>query len=282
MEKNPVCRIFWFEGGPANLENLPWADFPPERFDLKIEPFSNRKDSINKIYDASKNDTILLIIYDLEKEEEIEIIHSFPERTMVFIVVSGSLMNTVKKRIHQPTRYILQRPIRDNEFFLVIEKSIVAEYLKFKNNQLSNEEGHWLSKIEKVFEMARQELLEKDKTSSAYENLIQYDERLLEEQHSINEALVSLQEFRDSEKKEWEQERQARQAIEDLQVEELKAKDLTLKAQENLLEFNRTQKMAYFKLLEEFQTKGTLTKKQIADLLEEHKTLISKVEGISK
>ncbi len=272
--------IYWLSGRGAKLEDFPWGDIEKPPLSLSITPFSAGETAKVAADVAGRASVIVVLDIDNEKQahEAEGLVNSMPAEVAIVLLAPSQLFDQAQKSMRKGT-YLLQKPLRRLEFFLLIEKMVLLEYYKAKTESLNQTEKEWLARVEQVFELSRKELLDRERTTMAYERLVEYEEHLLEEQRRINRALLDLQEFRDNEKLEWEKERSAREKISNLQREEMQVKDQTVKAQENLLEFNRSETAAYLRILKEFESKGTLSKQDIQELLDEHKKLLNSLEG---
>ena len=151
-------------------------------------------------------------------------------------------------------------------------------YQKLLLNDLkSKDELEWLNRLENLFLLTQEELLQAEKSKTAYENLVNYERDLIREQKRINEALILLSEYRDKDKKALLDEGEAKKAISQLMQKELKEKYEEIKAHEALNEYHRKVKTALMKTINEIETSPVLSKEKVKSLLNEQNTLIDQI-----
>lgn len=283
--KGPVATIFWLDGGSSMLSALPWRKLDGEGARVASKPFywdQFDTDEVNKAGQQAQ----AVVIFDLDddtgfKDLNEKFFKSLQESVLIFVLVPPMWLKQAKKlTASRENAYSLQKPVRTAEFFLLLEKSILLEQQKKKREKAEEEEIQWLQRIEKVFEFSRKELLEKEATANAFEQLVDYEQQLLTEQKRINKALLLLQEFRDSEKSNWLKEKDAREKLESLMESEIKSKDDTLKAQESLLQYVFKEKAAFERILKEYEEKGELSREAINKLIEGQKLLMQQLDSV--
>ncbi|RME93574.1 MAG: hypothetical protein D6767_00665 [Candidatus Hydrogenedentota bacterium] len=274
--KAPKINIYSWEKENSTLKKVPWDSL--QNGHSQIEFHSAKKlDSIRK-----QNEDYIILLAEVDKEKDLDAFSNLTNIDISILYARPEIFSKAQKLKTGKLFHAVHRfPAYPVEVLSFLQLAILFLYYHFRCVEVEREEMDWLRKIENVFEFSRAELLEKDKEIMAFQNLVEYENRLLEEQKRINEALMALQEFRDKEQKQWEAEKQAREKLVELQSGEIKEQQQILKAQENLLEFNRQKQIAYQKLLDRFEKEGTLSKEDIKKLFEEHKLLLEELSKMS-
>ena len=152
------------------------------------------------------------------------------------------------------------------------------EYQKLLLNDLkSKDELEWLNRLENLFVLTQEELMQAEKNKTAYENLVNYERDLIREQRRINEALILLSEYRDRDKKEMLNEGEAKKTISLLMEKELKEKFEEIKAHEALNEYHRKIKTALMRTINEIESEPGLSREKVITLLGEQSLLINQI-----
>ncbi len=273
--------------------HLVWLQDPPNRFDLLITGKERDIEIQNNFFswiDFKASLDFLsgleesIFIVDVETESQVillksSIIPGLKAKQIVFFLTPMPQRSEVKEFIQDNEHfYRFLKPVRKSELLVCLQKTLMLRCYKNELDARENEELVWLRRIENVFELSRNELLEKEKTNIAYEHLIEYEEALLNEQKKINFALMELHEFKDKTKAEWQKEKKARETLENMYSQELMDKDKTLAAQEQLLDYSYREKEVFRKVLDEFKREGVLPKDKIEMILKNQQSLIEKIE----
>lgn len=277
------------------LSHFVWLQNSSSRFDLLALDYDKEIKIIAEYFDWKNYEKALdylnrvedsILIVDIEKKDHINLIEEvilskLIKEQILFILTPESMRTEVKKMItSRKNVYRILKPVRKSELLILLQKTLLANFLVKKLQKKEENELIWLRRIEKVFDLSRDELLEKEKTNIAYEHLIEYEEALLQEQKRINEALMELHEFKDKNKADWEKEKKARETVEIMYSKELKDKNKTLHAQEQLLSYSYKEKEALKKVLDEFHKEGVLPKETIERIIRNQQDLISKIEEV--
>ncbi len=273
--------------------HLVWLQDPPNRFDLLITGKERDIEIQNNFFSWKDFKASLdflsgleesIFIVDVETESQVillksSIIPGLKAKQIVFFLTPMPQRSEVKEFIQDNEHfYRFLKPVRKSELLVCLQKTLMLRCYKNELDARENEELVWLRRIENVFELSRNELLEKEKTNIAYEHLIEYEEALLNEQKKINFALMELHEFKDKTKAEWQKEKKARETLENMYSQELMDKDKTLAAQEQLLDYSYREKEVFRKVLDEFKREGVLPKDKIEMILKNQQSLIEKIE----
>jgi|GEM_PF-3492666 len=273
--------------------HLVWLQDPPNRFDLLITGKERDIEIQNNFFswiDFKASLDFLsgleesIFIVDVETESQVillksSIIPGLKAKQIVFFLTPMPQRSEVKEFIQDNEHfYRFLKPVRKSELLVCLQKTLMLRCYKNELDARENEDLVWLRRIENVFELSRNELLEKEKTNIAYEHLIEYEEALLNEQKKINFALMELHEFKDKTKAEWQKEKKARETLENMYSQELMDKDKTLAAQEQLLDYSYREKEVFRKVLDEFKREGVLPKDKIEMILKNQQSLIEKIE----
>lgn len=279
--------VYWSTGGSSELDQMSWENIEDLPLKLKTTSLTWQEISDKEFNLSDQGCDFRVIVLDPDTKEQMSIIEKnsrhMSNKSLVFILTPAVWLDRAKKITRKNEGfYSLKKPVRMAELDLILQKSILLEFYRHQTKTVAKEEIEWLSKIEKVFEFSRQELLDKEKTAEAYENMFLYEQHLVSEQKRINAALLALQEFRDSEKIEWDKERNAREEVEKLMQQDLKNKDKEINARMSLADYSSREKKAYHQILKEFKQKGSLDKEQIEALLIEHETLLKEIERLNR
>lgn len=277
-----------------NLSHFIWLQNPSDRLNLMVQNTENEIKIVNEYFEWKDYEKALeylqkiddsLFIIDIESDQNLntitKIFSDLSHEQIAFLLTPESLRSEVKNLLTERENiYRVLKPVRKSELLVLLQKTLLVRYLAKKLQEKENNELIWLRRIENVFDLSRNELLEKEKTNIAYEHLIQYEEALLEEQKRINKALMELHDFKDKTKVEREKEKQAREVVEEMYSEELKEKDKTLHAQEQLLNYSYKEKESLKKVLDDFHREGVLPKETIEKIIKNQQNLISRIEEL--
>jgi len=278
-------RIFWTRGGSARLKKLPWENL--ENSDMKIshERLGSGEFPFEALVDSGKAAQTLYVGDFDEKEDLASIerneIEKLPEGIIIFLLVPSDLLDKASALLNgRKDVYLLQKPVQSSALIILIEKVITSEVYKRKLSRAQTEEIQWLQRIENVFELSRQEGLYLEASNQAYEQLVDFEAELLEEQKRINRALLNLEEYRDSVKKEEAKEKQALDALTALMQSELKDKTDSIKAMENLLHYSSLEKKALEKIMADMNLSDNCDKKQVVPILQRHAQLLEEIKRL--
>lgn len=277
-------KIFWTKGGSAKLKKLPWEDMDVDGFSVTHQQLDEGEMPLNKLSQAAES-SLVVYIGDYDEKKDIQIlekanIDELPENVIFFILVPSDLIEKIGNAVKgRSNLYPLQKPISSSLLLTVLEKTVLSEIYSRHIEKTEVSELEWLRRIEKIFDLSRNEQLQLEETNTAYEHLVDYGQELLREQRRINQALINLQEYRDKERVFLEQERAARDSLEELMRSEIKTRDDVLKAQEKLLRYSNLEKLALQKIMKDVE-QGTIDQKVLSSFLERQDMLIKEVERL--
>ena len=250
-----------------DLSSVNWERFAKE--DLDIEQRALDWSQIKSGQAKSAAGDIDIFLLDLQTPEQMKEVREnlkslFSVEALVFFIVDKySRYNFLELSLNRNYTYTLQRPVGRSQLLLLLEKTMLSEYQKLLLNDLkSKDELEWLNRLENLFLLTQEELLQAE-NKTAYENLLNYERDLIREQKRINEALILLSEYRDKDKKALLDEGEAKKAISQLMQKELKEKYEEIKAHEALNEYHRKVKTALMKTINEIETSPVLSKEKV-------------------
>ena len=282
MQSYKCCITFIKDDKALDLSSVNWERFAKE--DLDIEQRALDWSQIKSGQAKSAAGDIDIFLLDLQTPEQMKEVREnlkslFSVEALVFFIVDKySQYNFLELSLNRNYTYTLQRPVGRSQLLLLLEKTMLSEYQKLLLNDLkSKDELEWLNRLENLFLLTQEELLQAEKNKTAYENLLNYERDLIREQKRINEALILLSEYRDKDKKALLDEGEAKKAISQLMQKELKEKYEEIKAHEALNEYHRKVKTALMKTINEIETSPVLSKEKVKSLLNEQNTLIDQI-----
>jgi hypothetical protein len=282
MRSYKCCITLIKDDSSLNLSSVNWDRFAKEDLDIEL-----RAIDWDKIKSGDSNlsqNNIEIFILDLQTPEQMkearEQLHTmFSTEALVFFIVDKySRYNFLELSLNRNYTYIIQRPIGRSQLLLLLEKTMLSEYQKLLLNDLkSKDELEWLNRLENLFVLTQEELMQAEKNKTAYENLVNYERDLIREQRRINEALILLSEYRDRDKKEMLNEGEAKKTISLLMEKELKEKFEEIKAHEALNEYHRKIKTALMRTINEIGSEPGLSREKVKTLLGEQSLLINQI-----
>ncbi|GEM_PF-2459152 len=278
-------RIFWTRGGSARLKKLPWENLVNSDIKISHERLDSGAFPFGALVESAKG-ALTLYVGDFDEKEDLASIkrseiEKLPEGIIIFLLVPSDLLDKASTLLDGiKDVYLLQKPVQSSALIILIEKVITSEEYKRKLSRAQTEEIQWLQRIENIFELSRQEALYLEASNQAYEQLVDFEAELLEEQKRINRALLNLEEYRDSVKKEEAKEKQALDALTALMQSELKDKTDSLKAMENLLNYSSLEKKALEKIMAEINLTDNCDKKQVVSILQRHAQLLEEIKRL--
>lgn len=282
MQSYKCCITFIKEERSLDLSSVNWERFAKEDLDIELRELDWSQIKSGHASSAAGNIDIFLL--DLQSSEQMEEVRQnfnsmFPVESLVFFIVDKySRYNFLELSLSRNYTYTLQRPVGRSQLLLLLEKTMLSEYQKLLLNDLkSKDELEWLNRLENLFLLTQEELLQAEKSKTAYENLVNYERDLIREQKRINEALILLSEYRDKDKKALLDEGEAKRAISQLMQKELKEKYEEIKAHEALNEYHRKVKTTLMKTINEIEAVPELSKEKVKSLLSEQNILIDKI-----
>lgn len=282
MQSYKCCITFIKDDKALDLSSVNWERFTKEDLDIEQRALDWSQIKSGQAKSAAVDIDILLL--DLQSPEQMKEVREnlnslFSVESLVFFIVDKySRYNFLELSLNRNYTYTLQRPVGRSQLLLLLEKTMLSEYQKLLLNDLkSKDELEWLNRLENLFLLTQEELLQAEKNKTAYENLVNYERDLIREQKRINEALILLSEYRDKDKKALLDEGEAKKAISQLMQKELKEKYEEIKAHEALNEYHRKVKTALMKTINEIETSPELSKEKVKILLHEQNTLIDQI-----
>ncbi len=268
--------------GGLSLGGFPWHLLTAQSPKIATETIKWSELSEKLLSEMAAKYRLLFLVADPQNSDQTRFLEALAANKelanlAIFSIYSGAAPATQNQKL-QP----IDSSLRQDFIVSYIDKYIVSRYYQMKYEASSADEIEWLTRIEKIFDLTREEITASDMTATAYENLVKYEERLLQEQRRVNQALESLQEYRDQHKIDWIKEREAREVIEALMSKEIKDRNEQLKAQEMLLQYTAQEREALYNLMQMFKTKGSLSKEEVEELLAKQNVLLRDMERLTR
>lgn len=273
-------KVYICQDGPYRLSEYSWQELQKGVSKLNYQLISWEKLSLSFLKEEAQKYRLLFLVADPKTKEQNELIEAIKKEldqmsVVVFLIGEEQRPNLATEKVQ-----MVDVSLKPEFLIAYIERTIMVFYFQLKYSESFADELEWLRRIEKIFDLTREEILNSEMTAMAYENLLMYEEKLLQEQKRVNEALERLQDFREETKKDWLKERSAREALESLMARELRDRNEQLKAQELLLQYTAKERQALYSLMKLLQEKGSLSKQEVEDLLEKQDVLLKDVERL--
>ncbi|MCS6983987.1 MAG: hypothetical protein NZM25_02520 [Leptospiraceae bacterium] len=268
------------EDAGGELAKVPWELLSSRTPKIQRQFVSIREVNKTFLEEACSKYYLVFLIARAQKENEIAELKTLVaelhrENLFFFLIIPG-----VKPSLSDDRIQLVDANIQIDFLVSYLDRCMTLAYYQHKYRETAADENQWLRRIEKIFALTREEIINSDQTAKAYENLLLYEEQLLQEQRRVNQALESLQEYRDRHKKDWLQEREAREALENLMSRELKDRTELLKAQEMLLQYTAKERETLYALMKLLKEKGSLSREEVEELLEKQNVLLKDVERL--
>ena len=157
--------------------------------------------------------------------------------------------------------------------------SLVGNLLANLSNRIRMSEEEWLKRIDYIFRLSTEEIRTSEAKADAFQTLVDFEGNLRLEQEKISRALLALQEYRDSHHKDWEAEKNAREALAVQTHREMLDREAEIKARDNLLHFSSGEVKILKKVIEEIRSNGSINKESLKSMLSSNENLLSLLES---
>ena len=132
----------------------------------------------------------------------------------------------------------MSKPIRKDEFLLLLEKTIVVERYRAIMKQISGELEMRIETYENMMDIHRKDILVSEEELEAFNKILKYEKRLVQEQSRLNKAIVKFNFLRRKEMFDLQNRIGAEEMIEGLRRKELLDAKCVIQAQESVIDFS--------------------------------------------
>lgn len=192
----------------------------------------------------TKQNELNFFIVDLEDQDydkTVEMVNSEDKikNFMKFIVVNRK---DVRKACAESRNLlhaeILERPLREREILLIIEKTVIVEKFRDVMKQISHEAEERIETFESLVHIQKSNIFESDSEKEIFDNIVEYEKGLMTQQSKLNNAIKSFAENKQKELFEVKNLLHAEQMLDQLREKEIYSAKETIKAHESLLDYS--------------------------------------------
>ncbi|MCB1192341.1 MAG: hypothetical protein KDK90_17985 [Leptospiraceae bacterium] len=234
----------------------------------------NLKDFKDLQFDKNEINVIFLYVSSAEWES---IKHEFTNTFYLYPFVQLTLiappenetlkLDYSKKQVNFE---VLEGPIRENELRLIIDRGIQAEFYKQTAIEIGDSCLGNMGFFEGLFELARKESKDSHNTVTAFESLLEYQQKVRFFQDELGQAMEKVTDLKNQEMIQLHERIKVSDQLERLRQEELKIALETKAATEKALQYSRIEEINMDKIIKAQQKIFKLTDKEIRDLYYEN------------
>lgn len=189
-------------------------------------------------------DEINFFVIDLENEDYLKTINMINSEDKIknfqkFIVVNKK---ELRKACSESTNLlhaeIIERPVREREILLILEKTVIVEKFRDVMKNLSHEAEERIESFESLMHIQKRNMFENDTEKEIFANIIDFEKSILKEQSKLNKAIKSFAETKQKELFEVKNLLHAEQMLDQLREKEIFSAKETIKAHESLNDFS--------------------------------------------
>ncbi|MBN1501101.1 MAG: hypothetical protein JW982_13150 [Spirochaetes bacterium] len=177
---------------------------------------------------------------------------------------------------------IVERPLRQRELTLILEKSVIVEKYRDIMKDISHEAEERIEAFESLVRIHKKDMFENEQEKEVFHKIIEFEKSMLSEQVKLNEAIKTFSISKQKELFEVKTFLHAEQMLDQLRHKELLDANDTIKAQEAVLEFSSHELRTRAEILEAHEKNVELGREEAKQLHLRIKELELKIKELSE
>jgi regulator of replication initiation timing len=163
----------------------------------------------------------------------------------------------------------LSRPVDRREFMLLLEKTIIVERYREMMRFISRESEMRIEAYEGLMDINRKNVFESDKEKAAFENILNYEKRLMKEQTNLSSAIRDFTLLRQLDMYNMRDRIKAEEMLSDLRRAELMDAHKVIHAQESVIDYGARELHDAQKIINARERVEELSRSEIIELHKE-------------